>query len=78
MKTSSMNRLGDIRINGLILTKNIISNVLNYVYLILYSLTNFTYFNKIKKIVLLGIRQIGKAVDSESIIYRFEPCIPNQ
>ena len=78
MKTSSMNRLGDIRINGLILTKNIISNVLNYIYLILYNLTNFTYFNKIKKIVLLGIRQIGKAVDSESIIYRFEPCIPNQ
>ena len=29
------------------------------------------------KFILLGIRQTGKAVDSESIIYRFDPCIPN-
>lgn len=29
------------------------------------------------KLIILGIRQIGKAVDSESIIYRFEPCMPN-
>ena len=29
------------------------------------------------ELIILGIRQIGKAVDSESIIYRFEPCMPN-
>ncbi|AGL64766.2 hypothetical protein LBP_cg2020 [Lactiplantibacillus plantarum subsp. plantarum P-8] len=27
--------------------------------------------------MLLGIRQIGKAADSESVIYWFEPSIPN-
>ena len=29
------------------------------------------------KFILLGIRQTGKAVDSESIIYWFETSMPN-
>ena len=36
------------------------------------------FFTKLNfSFVFLGIRQTGKAVDSESIIYRFDPCIPN-
>ena len=43
--------------------------------LIFYTLRVFT---KLKpSFVFLGIRQAGKAVDSESIMHRFEPCIPN-
>ena len=42
---------------------------------IFYTLRIFAKLNF--SFVFLGIRQTGKAVDSESIIYRFDPCIPN-